>query len=111
MASCKQINRLVTDINLAADSGRPSRNSQGLCGPSLQPTLPTTPLPETLVNTAIAHHTPVTTLPDRSTPSQENDSTGIDTSNTNTPTTTPYGNHQVEVFTPCTRHYDRFVDP
>ena len=38
------------DMNLMAGSGRPSRNSQGICNTPLQPTIPSTPLPETPVN-------------------------------------------------------------
>ena len=60
-------------------------------------------------------HTPVTTLPARSTPSQGNDPAVIDTLSANTPmpvsTTAQDRYHQVEVLTPCTRQYDRFVDP
>ena len=115
MASFKEISKLITDMNLTAGSGRPSRNSQGICGTWLQPTMPTTPLPETPVNIASALHTPVTTLPDRSTPSQGNNTSVIDTSSTNTPMPMPTPaqdrHHQVEVFTPCTRQYNRFVDP
>ena len=72
-------------------------------------------LPETQVNTTTGPHTPVTTPPPRSTPSQENNSAVIDTSGTNTPmpipTTAQDRHHQVEVLTPCTRQYGRFVDP
>ena len=91
-------------MNFTAGSGRPSRNSQGICGASSQPTMPTTALPETPVNIAIALHTPVTTLPARSTPSQGNNSAVIDTLSTNTPmpmpTTAQDRHHQVEVLTP-----------
>ena len=111
MASHKEIKKLVTDMNLTAGSGRPSRNSWRICSTSLQPTMPTTLLPETLVNIATAPHTPVTTLPARSSPSQGNNSAVIDTSGTNTPTTMVDRPYQVEVLTPCTRQYDRFVDP
>ena len=61
MASCKEIDRLVTDMNFATRSGRPSRNSQGICNTLLQPTMPTTLLPETPVNTVAVPNTPVTT--------------------------------------------------
>ena len=102
-------------MNLTAGSDRPSRNSQGILGASLQSTMPTTPLPNTLVNTTTAPHTQVTTLQARSTPSQGDDSAVIDTSSTNTPMTMPTAakdrHHQVEVLTPCTRQYDRFIDP
>ena len=63
--------------------------------------MPTTLLPETLVNIAAALYTPVITLPARSTPSQGNNSVVMDTSSTNTPIPTPTTaqdrNHQVEV--------------
>ena len=38
-------------MNLIAGSERPSRNSQGIHSASLQPPMPTTLLPETLVST------------------------------------------------------------
>ena len=103
MAWHKEISRLVTDMNLTAGSGRPSRNNQGICGTSLQPTVPTTLLPETLVNTAAAPHTPATTPPARITPSQGNSSAVIDTSNSNTYIPIATQDRQVEVLTPCTR--------
>ena len=115
MASCKEISKLVIDMNLTAGSGRPSRNSQGICSASLQSTIPTTPLPETLVSTTTTLHTPITTPQARSTPSQGNDSAVIETSSANTPmpvsTTAQDRYHQVEMLTPCTRQYDRFIDP
>ena len=115
MASHKEIGKLVTDMNRTAGSGRPSRNSQGIHSASLQTTMPTTPVPETLVNNATAPHSPVKILLARNTSSQGNSSTVMDTSNTNTPLPMPIATqdtkHQVEVLTPCTRQYDRFVDP
>ena len=111
MALCKEISRLVTNMNLTTGSGRPSRNSQGICNTSLQPTMPTTPLPETPVNTATVPHTPVTALLARSIPSDSNNSSVMDTSNPNTPVPITTQDRQVEVLTPCTRQYNRFVDP
>ena len=115
MASHQEISKLVTDMNLTAGSGRPSRNIQGIHGASSQPTMPRTLLPETPVNVTTALHTPVTTPPARSASSQGNNSRVINTSGPNTPmpmpTTTQERHHQVEVLNPCTRQYDRFVDP
>ena len=111
----KETSKLVTDMNLTAGSGRPSRNSQGIYGTSSQSTMPTTLLSETPVNVATAPHTPVKTPPARSIPSQGNNSTVIDTSSINTPmpmpTTTQDRHDHVEVLTHCTRQYERFVDP
>ena len=36
MTSCKEISKLITDMNYTAGSGRPSRNSQGIYDPTLQ---------------------------------------------------------------------------
>ena len=70
----------------------------------------TTPVPETLFNTATMPHTPV-----QATLSQESNSVVMDTSNTNTPLPIPIATqdrqHHVEVLTPCTRQYDKFFDP
>ena len=73
--------------------------------------MPTTLLPETPVNTATVPHTPVTTPLARGTPSEGNSSAIMDTSNMNTPIPITMQDRQVEVLTPCTRQYDRFVDP
>ena len=113
MASHKEISKLVTDMNLTAGSGRPSRNIQGICSTSLQPTMSATPVPKTQVNNATVAHAPVKTPLTRSTSSHGNNSVAMDTSNSNTPMPMPVTtqDRQVEVFTPCTRQYDRFVDP
>ena len=111
MASHKEISRLVTDMNLITGSGRPSRNSQGTCDTPLQPTMPITPLPETPVNVAMVLHTPVTILVARSIPSKNNSSVVMDTSNPSTPFPITMKDRQMEVIMPCTRQYDRFVDP
>ena len=68
MASCKEISKLVTDMNLTDGSGRPSRNSQGIHNASLQPAMPTAPVPEILIDIATAQHSPVKTPSARSTP-------------------------------------------
>ena len=113
MASGEEISKLLTDINLTAGSGRSSRNSQGICNGSLQPTMSTTPVPETPVNNAAALHSPVKTPLARSTPSHGNNSAVMDTSNSNTTMPMPITTQgrQVEALTPCTRQYDMFIDP
>ena len=89
MVLYKEIRKLVTDMNHTSGSGRPSRNSQGICNTAFQPTMSTTAVPETLVNNATAPHTPVKTSLARSTSFQENNSVVMDTSNTNTPMPMP----------------------
>ena len=66
MASCKEVSRLVTDMNITIGSGRPSRNSQGICNKPLQSAMPTAPLPETPVNHATAPSLPIASLLARS---------------------------------------------
>ena len=51
--------------------------------------MPTTPVPETPVNTTAVPHKPVTTPLAQGTPSQENNSTVQDTSSTDTPIPMP----------------------
>ena len=97
-------------MNLTTGSGRPSRNSHGIYNTPLQPTMPTTLMPETPVNTETVPHTPVTTLVARSIPSEGNSSAVIDNSNPNTPVSTSIQDRQVEVLTPCMRQHNRFVD-
>ena len=116
MASCKEISKLVTDMNHTVGSCRPSRNGQGICDSTFQPTpMSTTQLPETPANTKSVPHIPIKTPQARGTPSPGNNSTVQDVANTNTPTSmlvaTQDRQHQVEVLTPSTRQYDRFVDP
>ena len=53
MASHKEISRLVTDMNITTASGRPSRNSQGICNTPLHPTISAPPLSETPLNAAM----------------------------------------------------------
>ena len=102
-------------MNHTSGSTKPSRNSQVMHNTTFQPTMSTTPVPETLVNTATALHSPVKAPLARSTPSQGNNSAAQDTSNTNTPMPIPIATqdrqHQVEVLIPCTRQYNRIVDP
>ena len=85
MVSCKEISRLVTDMNITTGSGRPSRNSQGVCNTLLQPAMSMTPLPETPVNPTTVPHSLVTPLVARSIPSDNNSSAVTDISNANTP--------------------------
>ena len=75
--------------------------------------MPTTSVPETPVNNATAPHSQVKAPLARSTPSQENNSAVMDTSNTNTtmPMQITTQDRQAEVLTPCTRQYDGLVDP
>ena len=58
-----------------------------------------------------ATHTLVTIPLARSIPSKSNNSSVMNTSNPNTPVPITTQDRQVEVLTPCTRQYDRFVDP
>ena len=111
MALHKEISKLVTDMNFTTGSGRSSRNSQGICNASMQPTIPTTPLPETPVNIATALHTPTTTPPARGAPSKSSRSAVTSTSNPNTPIPTNTKDGQIEVLPTCTTQFDRFVDP
>ena len=111
MTSCKEISRLVTNMNLTRGSGRPSRNSQGICNTPMLPTMPSTPLPETPVNTATVPHTPATTPVARSIPYKSNSSVVMDTLNLNTPIPITMQDRQVEVHMPCMRQHKRFVDP
>ena len=73
--------------------------------------MPSTPLPETPVNTATVPHMPVTTPVPRCTPSKSNSSAVMDTLNPNIPIPITMQDRQVEVHMPCMRQHDRFVDP
>ena len=104
-ASCKEMNRLVTNINITTGSDRPSRNSQGILNTLLQPAMPTTPLPEMSVNPATLPSTPVNPTLTRS-----------NSSHTVTDTSALWlvilaQVKQAEVLTPYTGQCDRFVDP
>ena len=59
MTSYKEIRKLVADMNLTDGCSRPSRNSQGICNASIQPTITTTTVPEILLNIATVPHSPV----------------------------------------------------
>ena len=98
MASCNEISRLNTDMNTIPGSGRPSRNTQGICNVSQHSMGYTTSLSE-------QQGTPVSTPLPRSVltkngPGQDSSSSG-----------TPSFQRQVESFTPCVRQKDRFVNP
>ena len=98
MASCKELSKLNTDMNTILGSGRPSRNSQGICSMSQHPMGYTTSQSDqqgTLVNTPLPRSVLIENSPDQ-------DSRSADT---------PPSQRQVESFTPCVRQNDRFVDP
>ena len=98
-------------MNITMGSGRPSRNSQGICNTPLHPTISATPLPETPVNPAMVPNLPITSPVARSIHPDNNSSAAMDTSNSNTPVPISMQDKEVEVFTPCIRQHDRFVDP
>ena len=99
MASCKEMNRLVTNINITTGSGRPSRNSHGIHNTSLQLTMPTTLLPETSVNPAKAPSTPVSTPLARSILPDNSSHAVTDISNSNSPIAISTQDKQAEVLT------------
>ena len=106
-ASHKEMSMLVTNMNITTGSGRSSRNSQGICNTLLQPTMPTTLLPEMPVNPATLPTTPVNPPLARS----NNSHTVTDTSNSNSPIAILTQVKHAEVLTSCMRQCDRFVDP
>ena len=98
MASHREISRLTNDMNTIPGSGRPSRNSQGICNVS-QHSMGYTTLQ------SVQQSTPVNTLLPRSVltengPDQDSSSSGK-----------PPSKRQVESIMPCVRQNDRFVDP
>ena len=110
MASHKEIKRLVTDMNITTGSGRPSRNSQGICNTPLQPTMSMTLLPETPVYPATVPSLPIVS------PLAEVYSltTAVMQSQILLPLIPQYQFHhrtEIEVLMPCMRLHDRFVDP
>ena len=98
MASCREISRLTTNMNVIPGSDRPSRNSHGICNVSQHSMEYTTSLSE-------QQGTPVNTPLPRSVLTKNG--TDQDSSSSNTPSS----QRQVESFTPCVRQNDRFVDP
>ena len=111
MASHKEMSRLVTDMNITTGSGRPSRNSQGICNTLRQPTMPTTPLPEMPTNPATIPSTPVNSPLARSILPDNSSHVATVTPNSNSPVVISAQDKQVKTLTPCTRQNDRFVDP
>ena len=98
MASHREISRLTTDMNTIAGTGRPLRNSQGICNTSQHSIGYTTPLAEAqiiLVNTQFLR-----SVLTENGPSQDSNSSN----------TLP-SQRQVESLIPCVRQNDRFVDP
>ena len=111
MASDKEMSRLVTDMSITTGCGRPSSNSQGICNILLQPTMPTTLLPEMPVNPATVPSTPVSSPLGRSILPDNSSHTVTDTSNSSSPIAISTQDKQAEVLTLCMRQYDSFVDP
>ena len=98
MASHREICRLTTDMNTIPGSGRPSRNSQGICNVSHHSMGYTTSQSDqqgTPVNTPL----PRSVLAENG-PDQVSSSSGE-----------PPSQRQVESFIPCVRQNDRFADP
>ena len=100
----------MTDMNITTGSGRPSRNSQGICNTPLQTTMPTTLLPETPVNPVTVPSMPTASLLVRSVLPDNTSHEVIDTSNPNSPVLTSLQDRLVEVLTPCMRQHNRFVN-
>ena len=98
MASCRELNKLTTNMNTIPSSGKLSRNSQGICNVSQHPMGYTasqsdqqgTPINATLPRSVLTANDP------------NQDSISEDT---------PPSQRQVESFTPCVRQNDRFADP
>ena len=98
MASCRELSKLTTDMNTIPSSGRPSRNSQGICNMSQHPmeyTASQSDQEGTAVNTQLPRNVLTTNDPNQ-------DSISADT---------PSSQRQVESFKPCVRQNDRFVSP
>ena len=98
MASCREMSRLTTDMNTIPGSGRPSRNSQGICSVSQHSVGYTTSQSDqqgTPVNTPLTRSVLTENGPDH-----DSSLSG-----------TPPSQRQVETFTLCVRQNDRFVNP
>ena len=98
MASCRELNKLTTDMHTKPSNGRPSRNSQGNCNMFQHPMEYTASLSD-------QQHTPVNT------PLPRNVLTSNDPKQDSASADTPPSQRQVESFTPCVRQNDRFVNP
>ena len=94
----REISRLTTDMNIITGSGRPSRNSQGICSTSQHPTRCTTLLLE-------AQSIPINLQFSRSVLTKNGSHPASNTTNT-----LP-SQRQVEALTHSIRQNDRFVDP
>ena len=98
-------------MNITTESGRPSRNSQGICNTLLQPAMPTTLLPEIPVNPATVPSTPLNSPLARSILPDNSSHAATDTPSSNSPVAISTQDKQAVVLTPCMRQHDRFVDP
>ena len=98
MTSHREISRFTTNMNTTTGSGRPSKNSQGICSASQHPTRCTT-LPSE------AQSVPVNPQFSRSVLTKNGSHPASNT------TSTPPSQRQVEALTPCMRQNDRFVNP
>ena len=98
MASCRELNKLTTNLNTIPCSGRPSRNSKGICSVSQHPmeyTASQSDQQGAPVNTPLPRSLLTNNGPDQ-------DSISADT---------PPSQRQVESFIPCIRQNDSVVDP
>ena len=98
MVSCRELNKLTTDMNTIPSSGRPSRNSQGICNMFQHPM-------ECTASQSDQQHTPVNTLLPR------NVLISNDPKQNSISADTPSSQRQVKSFTPCVRQNGRFVNP
>ena len=97
MASHRELSKLTTDMNTILGSGRPSRNSQGICSMSQHPmgcTASQSDQQGTPVNTPLPRSALTKNGPDQDCRSAD----------------IPPSQRQVESFKPCVRQNDRFVD-
>ena len=98
MASHRELSKLTTNMYTILSSGRPSRNSQGICNMSQHPMEYTASQSDQQgipVNTQLPRYVLTTNDPNQ-------DSIFADT---------PSSQRQIKSFTPCVRQNDRFVDP
>ena len=97
MASCRELSKLSIDLNTIPSSGRPSKDSRGICHMSLQ----------IMVNNS--------TQPDQpSIPKNASLPRRVPTDNSSEPDSalaTPLFQGPAKNFTPCVRQNNRFVNP
>ena len=111
MASCKEMSRLLIDLNKTTGSSRPSRNSQGICNTLQQPAMPITLLPEMPANPATIPSTPVNLLLARSIlPDNSSHATTV-TPHSNSSVRILTQDKQVKAFPPCTRNMTGLLTP